>query len=232
MADGRMLKKQISRSRRLAELKTDSARMLYTWIIPHLDVKGRMEADPTIIKGEVVPRLTTFTPDKIQQYLDDMANVGLIILYKYDNDQYLELRKFEDHQSLRENREAPSRIPTPDYSTATPEQLQEDSGSLPLEDKLREEKRIYSQVIDYLNTKSGKDFKVRSRGNQRHIDARVNEGFCFEDFQLVIDHKVAQWKDDTKMSEYIRPETLFGPKFESYLQEAKNGGGLKPGVWK
>ncbi len=140
MADGRMLKKQISRSRRLAELKTDSARLLYTWIIPHLDVKGRIEADPNIIKGEVVPRLTTYTLPKIQEYLEDMAAVGLITLYRSDGDQYLEMRKFEDHQSLRLNREAPSRIPSPEESGTTPGVIPEQSGSTPAEVKIREEK--------------------------------------------------------------------------------------------
>lgn len=124
----------------MAELKTDSARLLYTWIIPHLDIKGRLEADPNIIKGEVVPRIATFTLSKIQEYLEDMASVGLVTLYRSDGDQYLELRKFEDHQSLRLNREAPSRIPSPDESNTTPGALPEQSGITPAEVKIREEK--------------------------------------------------------------------------------------------
>lgn len=142
MADGRMLKKQISRSKKLARLKTDSARMLYTWIIPHLDIEGRLEADPHIVKGEVVPRLETFTPENIQEYLEDMAAEELIILYHHEGDQFLQLVKFEDHQSLRKDKEAASRIPAPsqDISAHTPVQLPEDSGTTPDEAKQREEK--------------------------------------------------------------------------------------------
>lgn len=114
MAEGRMLKRAVSTSRRLADLKTDSARLLYTWIIPHLDIEGRFYADPAMIKGSVVPRLKSFTEEKIDECLLDMAAVGLIILYKVDGDSYLHLRKFENHQLLNPKREAPSKIPALD----------------------------------------------------------------------------------------------------------------------
>jgi len=143
MAEGRMLKKAISKSRRLAALQTDSARMLYTWIIPHLDIEGRFFADPSIIKGSVVPRLKAFSEEKITECLSDMASVELITLYTVDNDQYFHLRKFEDHQSLRENREAKSTIPPPslpDNSRITPGVLPDNSGITPAQVKLREVK--------------------------------------------------------------------------------------------
>jgi hypothetical protein len=143
MADGRMLKRAISTSRRLADLKTDSARMLYTWIIPHLDIEGRFYADPAMVKGSVVPRIKSFTEAKIGECLSDMAAVGLIYLYKIDGDNYLHLRKFEDHQNLRPGKEAKSIIPSPpisDNSGPTPAVLPDNSGPTPAEDKIREDK--------------------------------------------------------------------------------------------
>lgn len=140
MADGRMLKKQISRSKKLAELKTDSARLLYTWIIPHLDVKGRLEADPHLVKGEIVPRIATFDLENIQEYLEDMAEVGLIKLYQHEGDQFLELVKFSDHQHLREEKEGRSHIPSPDNSGTTPGELPDNSGTTPAQGKARQEK--------------------------------------------------------------------------------------------
>ena len=104
MAEGRMLKKIISTSKKLANLKSDSARLLYTWLLPHLDVEGRFSADPNIVKGYVVPRLKMSTK-KIAEYLDDMVINGLIILYEKNSDKYLQLNKFKDFQILRENRE-------------------------------------------------------------------------------------------------------------------------------
>jgi hypothetical protein len=138
MAEGRMLKKLISTSKKLANLKTDSARLLYTWLIPHVDIKGRFSGEPDIVKGYIVPRLKTMDCDKIEAYLTDMAENDLIILYGINGDKYLEIVKFNEFQSLRKDRESPSRIPDHD-------QLQTNSiptpGVLPLkrsEDKLSE----------------------------------------------------------------------------------------------
>jgi len=108
-----MLKRAISDSRRLSELKTDSARLLWTWILPYLDVEGKYHADPDLIKGKIVPRLKTFTPKNINEYLEDMAGVGLVVLYEHDGDKYLQFRNFQEFQNLRENREGKSKIPNP-----------------------------------------------------------------------------------------------------------------------
>lgn len=78
---------------------------------------------------------------------------------------------------------------------------------------------IHEDVIDYLNEKLGARYKASSAINKRLIDARVKEGYKLDDFKRVIDNKVASWAQDQKMSKYLRPQTLFGTKFESYLNE-------------
>lgn len=78
---------------------------------------------------------------------------------------------------------------------------------------------IYSLVIDKLNSLANKNYKSSSRKTQQLIRARLNEGFKLEDFYKVIENKVYTWKDDSKMDQYLRPATLFGTKFESYLNE-------------
>ena len=78
---------------------------------------------------------------------------------------------------------------------------------------------IHKNVIDYLNEKIGARYKASSAINKRLIDARVKEGYELDDFKRVIDNKVASWSQDQKMSKYLRPQTLFGTKFESYLNE-------------
>ena len=77
----------------------------------------------------------------------------------------------------------------------------------------------YIYIVDYLNKKTGKNFKSDSSRTRKLIDARFNEGYTIEDFRKVIDTKVAQWKGDKKMDGYLRPETLFSNKFEGYLNE-------------
>lgn len=78
-------------------------------------------------------------------------------------------------------------------------------------------KYIYSSIIEYLNEKTGKSFKSTTKKTQSCIHARLAEGFTEEDFKAVIDKKCAEWIGNKKMEQYLRPETLFGTKFESYL---------------
>jgi uncharacterized phage protein (TIGR02220 family) len=85
------------------------------------------------------------------------------------------------------------------------------------------------EIVEYLNRKTGKNFKYSTDATQTKIRARIREGFTKEDFFAVIDNRCAEWKTDEVMSVYLRPETLFGTKFESYLQAAKTsatGGGV------
>ncbi|QQV88003.1 replication initiation protein [Staphylococcus phage PMBT9] len=79
----------------------------------------------------------------------------------------------------------------------------------------------YSDVIDYLNERTGKQYKSTTKKNQTVIRARIDEGFTLEDFKKVIDNKVAEWKG-TDMEKYLRPETLFGTKFEGYLNQQQS----------
>lgn len=78
---------------------------------------------------------------------------------------------------------------------------------------------IAAEAVDHLNRRAGCSFKATSRATVRHVRARVAEGYGIEDFKRVIDTKATQWENDPNMSRYLRPETLFGPKFESYLNE-------------
>ena len=78
-----------------------------------------------------------------------------------------------------------------------------------------------ANVIAYLNSKAGVRFSSRSESTAKYIRARYNEGYTLDDFRLVIDAKVAAWSEDAKMRKYLRPQTLFADKFDSYLNEAE-----------
>ena len=71
-------------------------------------------------------------------------------------------------------------------------------------------------VVAHLNEKAGTSYRASSKATARHIEARFNEGYTLQDFYSVIDKKVAEWKG-SDMEKYLRPETLFGSKFEGYL---------------
>nr|WP_240401257.1 conserved phage C-terminal domain-containing protein [Lactobacillus iners] len=77
----------------------------------------------------------------------------------------------------------------------------------------------YDRVIKYLNAKAGTNYRATNKATQRLIKARFNEGMTTKDFKKVIDNKCNDWLKDPKMCGYLRPATLFGSKFESYLNQ-------------
>lgn len=77
----------------------------------------------------------------------------------------------------------------------------------------------YKEVIDYLNKVARTNYRHTSQATQKFIRARFKEGFTLEDFMNVIDTKSRQWLGDSNMEKYLRPETLFGTKFEAYLNQ-------------
>lgn len=77
----------------------------------------------------------------------------------------------------------------------------------------------YIYIIGHLNKSTGKNFKASSSKTRSLIDARLKEGYTLEDFYKVIDTKTLEWKG-TNFEKYLRPETLFGLKFEGYLNES------------
>ncbi len=84
----------------------------------------------------------------------------------------------------------------------------------------------YAEIVDYLNQKAGTRYKHSSEDTRKHIRARVNDGYTLDDFKAVIDRKVEEWKG-TEWEKFLRPSTLFGSKFESYLNQREEPKGKK-----
>lgn len=76
----------------------------------------------------------------------------------------------------------------------------------------------YGEIIEYLNNKVGSNYRTDSKGIIKLINQRLEEGFTKEDFFIVIDKKHKEW-NGTEYSKYLRPKTLFGDKFESYVNQ-------------
>ena len=77
---------------------------------------------------------------------------------------------------------------------------------------------LLEQVIDYLNDITGKRYRASNKQTKQLVKSRVKEGYTYEDFKLVIDNKSELWRN-TAQEMYLRPATLFGNKFDSYLNE-------------
>lgn len=91
------------------------------------------------------------------------------------------------------------------------------------EPKQKSQKIPYEKIVDYLNRKTNSHYRPTSKATRRLIKARYNEGFTDIDFKTVIDKKCAEWLQDGNMVQYLRPETLFGTKFEAYLNQPDTG---------
>jgi uncharacterized phage protein (TIGR02220 family) len=99
------------------------------------------------------------------------------------------------------------------------EQQQSNNNVTTLSKKKKKDNNIYSLVVDYLNIKANTSYRINTKNTQSLINARVKEGFTVEDFKKVIDSKSNEWLN-TDFEKYLRPATLFGGKFENYLNEA------------
>lgn len=119
MARGRFVSKAISLDEKVDALSDDTCRLLFTWLITHLDCEGRMHGDAQTVKSIVFPRRRDISVKKIEKYLKELensgkefGNSGLILRYFVDGNQYLCMKNFEKHQvGLRKNQEAQSQIP-------------------------------------------------------------------------------------------------------------------------
>lgn len=169
---------------------------------------------------------------KIQRIIASLENQGLVIKgnynqLAYDRTTWYALPKFE--QSLVQNQTVNcSNLNKTTFKNEQPipinyqltKQLTTDNKDIVEQSSTMSVP--YKEIVDYLNQKTNKNFKYTSKATQRLINARFKEKFTVDDFKTVIDTKTSQWLKDKKMSAYLRPDTLFGTKFESYLNEQVN----------
>lgn len=182
--------------------------------------------------------------------LETFQRLGMI---EMDNGSRIFVTNWTKHQStdrldkLRERDRDRKRINKEQYSMEIPRNIHGTSMEIPPGDSMefhpleieiekeiediyivgqKEKKPPYQQIVSYLNEKAGTKFHYASKTTKEHIHARWKEGFTLEDFKAVIDKKVSKWGKDAEMAQYLRPQTLFGTKFEGYLNEPEPN--LKP----
>ena len=77
-----------------------------------------------------------------------------------------------------------------------------------------------AECIDAFNAETGSDYRW-SGGGKLALDLRriFDAGRTVDDARAVVRRKRDEWRGSKRMAPCIRPETLFGEKFESYLNE-------------
>jgi len=89
--------------------------------------------------------------------------------------------------------------------------IREDNESVP------DESSSPSIIIKYLNSKTGADYNLSTTESVELINDLIESGYDIDDLKKVVDKKCAEWLEDKTMRSYLRPSTLFGPKFAEYL---------------
>lgn len=79
----------------------------------------------------------------------------------------------------------------------------------------------FAEILGYLSDQASRPrgYSPSSKSHRKWIRARWRDGYRMDDFKRVVDNKCAAWKGHPDHDKYLRPETLFGEKFDSYLNE-------------
>ncbi|MFS9026981.1 conserved phage C-terminal domain-containing protein [Streptococcus sp. OMI870] len=80
-------------------------------------------------------------------------------------------------------------------------------------------KSFCQEVITYLNQVTKKNFNKNTASHHKYIKARLKEGYELKDFKHVVNVMAATWMG-TDYERYLQPQTLFGNKFDSYLNRS------------
>lgn len=223
--------RKIKHLRRLPEGNS----IVLIWVML-LTMAGRCNSGGMIFLTENIP----YTPKMLADELDFEENtvkLALEALERFNmivtNSDFLTIAGWEEYQNiegmdkireqnrLRKQKQREKQKLLPDVSRDSHGTVTQCHATDIEEDKDIDKEKEYISIVSYLNEKAGTNFKATTAKTKSAINARLAEGFKVEDFKTVIDKKCAEWIG-TEMQKYLRPETLFGTKFEGYLN-AKQG---------
>ncbi len=208
---------------------TITARLLFIGMWTFCDDNGIHPASVTRLKLQVFPA-DSISNSELQNLIDELVRADLLIEYQAGINRYWQVTGWAKHQRI----EKPTfKHPTPpikaeapiipqvldDNSTTTPRLFDSPSGTewSGVESNTLSDKSDCLNVLNYLNSKIGSRFRSVP-ANLKLISARLKEGATVADCKSVIDAKVAEWSEDSKLKKYLRPATLFSAEnFAQYV---------------
>lgn len=184
--------------------------------------------------AEILATITGHQVGTVKQALTVFKDLGLIEVLDNGAIYMLDIQNFigngsSDGDSKRANRRGiADKCPTNVRQMSTRDRdidrvRERDRDKDRNKDRDKDRDRDTENIISFLNSTTGSKYKASTDKTRRLIAARLAEGFTVDDFQTVITKKAKEWQG-TDMAQYLRPETLFGTKFEGYLNqpEVKN----------
>lgn len=219
----------------------DGNSIVLIWVML-LTMAGRCNSGGMIFLTENIPYTTKMLSDElgfeettVQLAIRALEQLGMV---QTGGEGFLRISSWEEHQNiegmekireskrLAQARWRAKQKAIADVSTVDSTEIESGNAEEEKKEEKEEEKEsIYTHVVDYLNEKAGTKYRASSAKTKSLIHAREAEGFTLDDFKTVIDRKCTEWLE-TDWEKFLRPETLFGTKFEGYLN-GKAGKSLK-----
>lgn len=164
-------------------------------------------------------QLPFWSVSTIKRTIRSLEMMGLLLSNNW-NEMKMDKTKWYsiDYEKVKELEDSILELPDKPIEENAPEEEVKNTEGTTVSSSVKKE-ISYAEIINYLNEITGKNFKPGSIKTREMIHARYREGFIFEEFKRVIDLKTAEWKSDPAWNKFLRPETLFGTKFESYLNQ-------------
>lgn len=220
MANRRMFAKTITNSSRFLMMPL-SAQALYFQLGMNADDDGYVE-------HFTIMRMVGGNPDDLNLL------VAKSFVKVFDN-HVLVIIEWEQHNKIQPSRKIasqyidvyPSSTECQQVVNNIPTQVRLGKVRLGKKDTVENDLIPYKEILEYLNKVTGKRYRYGKKNNE-HIRARWNEGHRVDDFKKVIDIKDEEWRDDPKMAKFRRPSTLFGTKFDEYLNQTAGDKAKKP----
>lgn len=220
----------------LIESMPEGDTILVIWI-KLLNQAGKTNASGYIYLSENIP----YTEDMLSTIFKRPLNVVRLALTTFqqfgmieiDDQEFIRVSNWEKHQNVEgldkireqtrkrvaKHREQKQLEDSNVSSNVTVTQSNATDIELELDKEIdKDNNKHIVEIISFLNEKASKNYRSSSNKTKTLINARIKEGFTVEDFKRVIDNKCITWLD-SDMDKFLRPETLFGTKFESYLNE-------------
>lgn len=198
------------------------------WMLTDLKLKGNeliiysciygfSQAENQVFSGSLqyLSDWTNSTKQGVMKCLKSLVEKGYIA----KDDKYINGVKFCEYRATEFNTVI-NKVEQGMQQSLTPPMQQSLTNNL----SFNNQEETLKNIIDYLNLRAGTMYKPSTDKTKTLVRARMQEGFTLENFKTVIDKKCNEWLGDEKWGKYLRPETLFGTKFESYL----NAPAIKP----
>lgn len=197
----------------------DSGLVYFTKEIPYTDQMLATQFNRPLTTVQLA--LKTFEQFGMVEVIDNILHISN--WEKYQNvDRLSEIREYNRlaKQRSREKQKA-LQPPSEDVNDKSMTSQRCHDTDIDIDKEEDKEKELYIKIVSHLNEKAGTKYRHTTPKTKTAIHARLAEGFTLDDFLTVIDKKCADWMG-TEWEKFLRPETLFGTKFEGYLN-AKAG---------